>query len=134
MKTRFGAHQLGYLWAVIEPALWIGTFVGMFYLLGRTAPSGMDTVSFIATGLIPYTLCGDTTSRAVTAIGAIRGLLFYPQIQPLDLVLARAVLEFVTLILVFGVIICAASMWHGSWPNVADWLQFLFGFVAAGAL
>jgi capsular polysaccharide transport system permease protein len=134
MKTRFGANQLGYLWALIEPSLWIGTFMGLFYLLGRSAPGGLDPVSFIATGLIPYMLFRDTTSRAVTAIGANKGLLFYPQIQPLDLVMARAVLEFVTMVLVFGVIIGAVSMWRGSWPHVADWAQLLFGFVAAGAL
>lgn len=134
MKTRFGAHQLGYLWALIEPSLWIGTFVGMFYALNRTAPNGMETVSFIATGLIPYMLFRETAGRAVSAVGGNKGLLFYPQIQPLDLVLARVVLECFTLILVFACIICGASIWSETWPRVADWLQFVLGFVAAGAL
>ena len=40
MKTRFGSHQLGYLWALIDPTLWIATFVGMFYLPGRSSPGG----------------------------------------------------------------------------------------------
>lgn len=134
IKTRFGDHQLGYLWALIEPSLWIGTFVGIFYLFGRSSPSGMDPVSFIATGLIPYMAFRNTTSKAVNAIDANKGLLFYPQVQPLDLVLARAVLEFVTLIMVFCVIIFAASMWRGTLPHVADWVQLVFGFVAASAL
>jgi len=134
IKTRFGRQQLGYLWALIGPMLWIGTIVGMFYLLDRSAPSGMDTVSFIATGLIPYNLFKETNARAASAIGANKGLLFYPQIQPLDLVVARAVLEFATLFSVFGVITLIASMWQGTWPHVADWLNFLFGFVAAAAL
>ncbi|HEU5076602.1 MAG TPA: ABC transporter permease [Polyangiaceae bacterium] len=134
IKTRFGASSLGYLWALIGPSLWIGTFVGMFYMLDRTAPAGMDTVSFIATGLIPYTLFRETAARAVSAIGANKGLLFYPQIQPLDLVMARIVLEFVTMTLVFAVIIFTASMWQGDSPRVADWLQFVIGFAAAAAL
>lgn len=134
MKTRFGAHQLGYLWAVIEPALWIGTFVAMFWVLNRTAPDGMETVSFITTGLIPYLLFRETTGRAVSAISGNKGLLFYPQIQPLDLVLARAVLECFTLMLVFGVIMCGASIWSETLPRVADWLQFSLGFIAAAAL
>ena len=29
-RTRFGAHQLGYLWALVEPVLWILTFYGLF--------------------------------------------------------------------------------------------------------
>ena len=134
IKTRFGAHQLGYLWALIEPGLWIGTFVAMFYMLDRTGPGGMETVSFIATGLIPYMLFRETTSRAVSAIGANKGLLFYPQIRPLDLVLARVVLEFVTLLTVFAAIIFIASMWQGTSPRVADGLQFVIGFAAAAGL
>lgn len=134
IKTRFGAHQLGYLWALIEPSLWIGTFVAMFYLLGRSGPSGMDTVSFIATGLIPFMLFRETGIRAVSAIGANKGLLFYPQIQPLDLVFARVLLEFVTLLTVFAVIIFTASMLRGTTPRVSDWLLFVSGFAAAAAL
>jgi len=134
MKTRFGAHQLGYLWAVIEPSLWIGTFVGMFAMVGRTAPDGMETVSFIATGLLPFTLFRESVGRAVSAVAGNKGLLFYPQIQPLDLVLARAVLECVTLMLVFAVIICTAAIWSDRWPHVADWLRFTLGFIAAAAL
>lgn len=134
INTRFGAHQLGYLWALIEPVLWISTFVAMFYMLGRTGPGGMETVSFIATGLIPFMVFRETATRAVSAIGANKGLLFYPQIRPLDLVLARVVLEFVTLLTVFAVIIFAASMWQGTSPRIADGLQFVIGFAAAAAL
>lgn len=134
IKTRFGSHHLGYLWALIEPTLWIGTFVGMFYLFGRTAPNSMDTVSFIATGLIPFILFRETCGRAVAAISANKGLLFYPQIQPLDLVMARVVLESVTLLLVFAVIVATAASFDGTWPVVADWLEFVLGFLAAGAL
>ncbi|HEY6722709.1 MAG TPA: ABC transporter permease [Polyangiaceae bacterium] len=134
VKTRFGAHQLGYLWALIEPALWIGTFVAMFYMLGRSGPGGMDTVSFITTGLIPFMLFRETAARAVSAIGANKGLLFYPQIQPLDLVFARVLLELVTLLTVFVVIIFTACMWQGTSPHVADVLQFVIGFIAAAGL
>lgn len=133
-KTRFGEHKLGYLWAVIGPASLIGTFVAMFYFFGRSAPTGMDVVSFIATGLIPYNLFREMTFRSMNAVNANRGLLFYPQIQPLDLVMARAVLELVTMFLVFCVIIFTASMWQGTTPHVADWLVFVFGFVSAAGL
>jgi len=134
MKTRFGKHQLGYLWCVIEPSLWIGTFVFVFQMGHRTAPNGMDTVSFIATGLVPYMLFRESATRSLNAIGSNRGLLFYPQIQPLDLVFARTVLEFFTLVLVFGVIVSVSSIFTDNWPHVADWLEFGLGFCAAAAL
>jgi capsular polysaccharide transport system permease protein len=94
----------------------------------------METVSFITTGLIPFMLFRETATRAVSAIGANKGLLFYPQIRPLDLVLARVVLEFVTLITVFIVIIFITSMWQGTSPRIADGLKFMTGFAAAAAL
>ena len=96
-RTRFGEHQLGYLWALLEPLLWIGTFWAMYWLLSRSAPDGMELVAFLTTALAPYLLFRHVYSRAATAIGSNRGLLFYPQIQPLDLVWARTVLEFATM-------------------------------------
>lgn len=134
IKTRFGAHQLGYLWALIEPVLWISTFMAMFYFLDRGAPNGMDTASFIATGLVPFVLFRETVGRSVAAISANKGLLFYPQIQPLDLVLARALLEAATLFIVFMVLIALAAGVRGVTPDVADWLTFLLAFGAAAAL
>src|SRR5690606_3667577 len=68
MKTRFGEHQLGYLWALIEPVLWVGTFLGMFYVVGRTAPNGMDTPAFIYTGLLPFIFFRETCARTVAAV------------------------------------------------------------------
>ena len=38
-RTRFGDHQLGFLWAFIEPLLWILMFYGMYALMGRQPPA-----------------------------------------------------------------------------------------------
>ncbi len=132
MKTRFGEHQLGYLWALIEPVLWVGTFLGMFYVVGRTAPNGMDTPAFIYTGLLPFIFFRETCARTVAAVSANKGLLFYPQIQPLDLSIARAMLEGATMAVVFAVLETANAAWKGEVPRVDDWLVFVLSFGAAG--
>src|SRR5215216_777475 len=90
-KTRFGANQLGYLWAFVQPSLWIGMFLVFDSLFGRTAPPGMSLVAFLTTGIVPFSLFRETTNRCVSAIEANKGLLFYPQVRPLDLVIARAI-------------------------------------------
>jgi capsular polysaccharide transport system permease protein len=48
-RTRFGNHRLGYVWALLEPLVWIGTFWGMFHLAQKAPPTGMDMLTFLAT-------------------------------------------------------------------------------------
>jgi capsular polysaccharide transport system permease protein len=110
-RTRFGAHQLGYLWALLEPAIVILTFYAMFRVVGRPAPEGMDLFDFIATGIIPYTLFANTVTRVGEAVNGNKALLFYPQVRPLDLVIARSLLEAAT----FGAVFMALLGIHALW-------------------
>ena len=99
-RTRFGAHQLGYVWALLEPMFWIGTFWGLFLVVGREAPNGMGIIPFMATGVLPYDMCMKTAEKGSQAINGNRALLFYPHVHTLDLILARGVLEIATLTVV----------------------------------
>jgi len=101
IRTRFGEHKLGYLWALLEPITVILTFYGLFTIANRPAPAGMDVFSFITTGFVPYQLFASTARRVAEAINGNQALLYYPPVQPLDLVIARAVLEAATLAGVF---------------------------------
>lgn len=104
-KTRFGQHKAGYLWALLEPLFWIGTFAGMYTLLGRDEVGGMPLIPFLATGILPYQLFAMTTGSVANAINGNKALLFYPQVQPIDLVLSRAALEAATYAIVFFLIV-----------------------------
>jgi capsular polysaccharide transport system permease protein len=103
-RTRFGAHQLGYLWAVFEPLMWMGTFWGLYAVNHKRIPHDLDTVGFLATGIITYEMFSKTASRVGEAINGNKQLLFYPQVQPIDLMWARGVLEVSTLGAVFLVV------------------------------
>ena len=132
-RTRFGAHQLGYIWALVEPLFWVLTFYGIFYFTSRPLHYGMDIVSFITTGIIPYHLFRDSMSHSQNAIQANKALLFYPQIRPLDLVMARVSLEFVTLITVFAIIMGAHSLYLGE-LHISSLLTVMVGLLLAGLL
>ena len=95
-RTRFGANQLGYLWALLEPLFWIGTFWGLFRVVDRHAPNGMEIIPFLATGIVPYHLVMKTAEKGSQAINGNKALLFYPQVQTLDLIFARGALELAT--------------------------------------
>ena len=132
-RTRFGAHQLGYLWAFLEPVLFVGTFYVLFLVAGRPAPSGMGMVPFLITGIIPYQLFQVTASRAVNAVQANKTLLFYPQVRPLDLLIARSTLEILTSFSVFALLMGLYAMWEGS-LSVSSFLVTWSGLVLSSAL
>lgn len=132
-RTRFGKNRLGYFWAVFEPTFWILTFYGMYTVVGRRVPDGMDTIPFLATGILTYLTFSKTTERVTSAVDANRALLYYPQVQPLDLVIARSSLEIGTLIVVFSLIVGGYSLVTGV-PDVESLLEVLGGFLLAGAL
>ncbi len=125
-RTRFGQNRLGYLWAILEPLLFIATFALVFRGFGRTAPERMPVVPFLATGFMPYLLFRETSGRGMLAIEANRGLLFYPLVRPLDLVLARMTLEIATNLLAFALIIAGYCVFTAQF-EVSDPLQVLAG-------
>ncbi len=131
-RTRFGAHHLGYLWAFIEPLLWIATFYAMFAIVNRTPPHGMDIVTYLTTGIVPFKLFRETTGRSINAISANKALLFYPQIRPLDLVFARTILETATYFMVFAVILLGVGIVRGE--LVIDNLIYVFVGMLLAAL
>lgn len=133
-RTRFGAHQLGYLWAMIEPALWIATFYAMYAIAGREAPVGMDLISFLLTGLLPFNLFQAVTNQVSQSINGNKALLFYPQVRTLDIVVARTILESVTYASVFLIFIVAHALVVQQWPTVDDALVAIFGFALAAGM
>lgn len=133
IKTRFGEHQLGYLWALLSPLLLVGTFYALYVLGERSAPSGMTLGAFMVTGVIPYQAFRETAGRLTVAIGSNRGLLFYPQVRPLDLMLSRALLEGATAVVVFVLLMGGAALFEGRF-EVESLLLVFYGFGLAIAL
>jgi capsular polysaccharide transport system permease protein len=133
-RTRFGAQQLGYLWAVLEPLMWVGTFWAAYVIAHRQVPHGLAPVPFLVTGIIAYELVVKNVARVGEAVNGNKTLLFYPQVQPIDLVWARAALETATLVAVFIIIVGLTSLIDSQLPVVDDLLATLFGMFLASAL
>lgn len=132
-RTRFGDHKLGYLWALLEPILIIFTLYGLFHLAGRATPPGMDIFGFIATGLVPYHLFAASARQVAESINGNRALLYYPPVQPIDLALARAVLEAATYLTVFVVLMGGHALVLQN-LEIDDLLTVLCGFALASLL
>lgn len=129
-RTRYGAHKAGYLWALLEPVFWIGTFFGMFWFIGRTMPGGMEMIPFLATGVLPYDIAVKTLDRVSLSVDGNRPLLFYPQVQVLDVAFARAALELATGLIVFALILGGYGLWAGE-MRIESILTVMLGMVLA---
>ncbi len=110
--TRFGKYKLGVLWLLVEPltsVIVVGVVLGP--VIGRTAPD-MPYAFFLLNGMILLELLTGPMTAAMGAIKANQGLLVFPKVQPLDLLLARFVFEFGSAVFSF-VVFCLIGMWVG---------------------
>lgn len=104
-RTRFGHSRVGYLWAVSESLVTIGLFWGINRIAGRSAIHGMDLFPYLAMGVIPFFCFAHAYGKVSMAIIQNRPLLFYPQVMPVDVMLARGLLEIATSLLVFALVL-----------------------------
>lgn len=132
-RTRFGAYSMGYLWALLEPALFIATFYGLFSIASREPPYGMPLFAFLATGVLPYLLFSNSVARVAEAINGNKALLAYPHVLPIDLVIARALLEAATFGGVFLLLMGGAAL-DGEGLAVDEPVMVVAGFVLASLL
>ena len=134
-RTRFGKHLLGYLWALIEPSIWISLFVVLFYFSKRAIPFGMDIITFIATGVVPFFLFRNCVRYGIRAILSNQSLLYFSQIHVIDFIIARVFLESAGMILFFWIIIGVHELYFGVFtPNsLLTLLGGLYLSVAFGA-
>ncbi|WP_305989275.1 ABC transporter permease [Roseibium sp. MMSF_3544] len=99
-RTTFGASQLGYLWAILNPAVGVALLTAIFTAVGRVAPFGTSLALFFATGLLTFELYKKLSTSLMVAFEANQALMTYPLVQALDVIIARAILILATYILV----------------------------------
>lgn len=133
VKTRFGRARMGYVWALIEPLMYVGTFFLLFSFRGRSLPSGMPVLLFLVTGFVPFFLYRDIATRCMGAVESNRALLTFPQVGHVDLVFAKAMLEFVTTCMIAVCLVIIAAM-LGDEVRIQDPLGVMFWFTMFGIL
>ncbi len=100
MRLRSVQSRLSYLLALLEPILQLTMMMTIFTFIGRRPDFGTSLLLFLGTGILPFFLFTHVSGRttgAIRASGLVRAL---APIQPLDIMLARALLETATLLIV----------------------------------
>ncbi|MBB4187368.1 capsular polysaccharide transport system permease protein [Sinorhizobium terangae] len=105
MSTRFGSKPGGYVWALLDPAAHILLMTLIFRAIARVPALGTSFALFFATGYIAFQFYQAMTSYLNSAVRANRTLLSYPNVAPIDTVVARFVLQVGTTSLVAFVVL-----------------------------
>lgn len=136
-RTRYGRQRAGYLWALIEPILYIAGFSLLYFVVGRVNPFDGSPAIFLTTGLVNFFGFRNVMGRTEGGQSSNRALLSFPVVKVLDVYLARALLEFATWVLVIMIILgTLIGLGYGappaSIPRMAAAMLALFG-IAFGA-
>jgi capsular polysaccharide transport system permease protein len=128
-RARFGGSRIGFLWAFLEPLLWIFSLYLVFAIAERESPRGMTLFAFLTTGLVTFQLFTKVNDQVAEAINANRSLLFYPQVHPLDVTFARGALEGATYVTVFAVLMVIDAVVSGQGLVVDNPLTVIVGLL-----
>ena len=116
--TRYGGSRLGYLWALVEPVVYITVLVLIRRGVGGHVPIGNSMFVFVATGTLPFFLFRNVAGKVSSGLSANDALLTYPVVKPPDVVLGRALLEGATLLLVCVIVFGSLQEFSGdALPN-----------------
>ena len=103
LMARFGHHNIGFLWQVIEPLmLTLGVMISWSLIYGERN-HGVRVIPLVLTGYTYLTLWRHMVARLTHAFRHGSGLLFHRNVKPADILVARGLLESIGTIISFFV-------------------------------
>jgi len=91
--TRFGRHNLGVLWLFAEPMIFTLGVLSLWSLAGLRHGTNLTISGFAITGYSSVLLWRNCTSRSANAIQQNANLLYHRNVQVLDVLLTRILIE-----------------------------------------
>ena len=112
-RASFGTSQIGYLWAIITPAISVGLLFFIFTMIDRQAPYGTSLALFFATGILTIEFFNKLSHTLMATFDANKALLTYPLIKETDALFARMVLvsaTYMVIMVLFYTVLYAMGM------------------------
>lgn len=110
MSTRFGNKAGGYAWALLDPVGHIAFLSVIFMAITHSPALGTSFPLFFASGYLAFQFYTAIVSYLNGAVKANRTLLSYPNVAPIDTVVARYILQFCTTVLVSLLVVGAIAL------------------------
>lgn len=112
IATTHGRTRGGYLWAVIEPIAAVALLVVVFSVAFEKPPLGRSFALFYASGYLPFMIYSDLAQKIGVSLRFSKPLLAYPAVTWWDALCARFVLNTLTHMVVFIVVLGAILIWE----------------------
>ena len=91
--TRYGRHNIGFLWLFVEPMLFTTGVTILWTLSGASHGSTLPIVAFALTGYSSVLLWRNMPGRCIGAIEPNLALMYHRNVKAIDVFLARLLLE-----------------------------------------
>ncbi len=142
--TRYGRHNIGVLWLVLEPMLFTLGIAALWTFAKLHTLMDVPIIAFAITGYSSILIWRNTASRCSKAIEPNLSLMYHRNVKVMDIFLARVILEVVGGLASLTVLtIFFASIGAMSWPRdialvvagllLLAWFALALGFIV-GAL
>ncbi|QBY03547.1 ABC transporter permease [Thalassotalea sp. HSM 43] len=112
VKTRFGTNRMGYFWALFDPIAQVAVLASIFTFIGRESVTGVPISLFLIVAILPYKLFAKLLPQLSAAVASNKALFGYRQVCPVDPVITRLLIEVVTFIVVYFIVMAIAG-WLG---------------------
>lgn len=132
MATSYGRSVMGYLWAIVEPVAALALLSVVFSLFLRSPALGTNFPLFFASGFLVFGIYSGVGNDVARAVQFSRPLLEYPAVTPLDAILARFLLNYLTHLMVISIILTGIILAYDL-RVVMDLQRTILALAVAGA-
>lgn len=126
--TRFGRHNIGFLWLFMEPMLFTAGVILLWTHGAHGYSARVPVVPFVVTGYSTLLLWRNCSFRGIKAIEANRSLLNHRNVRLLDIFAARMILEVAGVTASFLLVMFSLTLF-GLIDRPSDMLLMLFGWL-----
>lgn len=133
IRSRYFDHGLGFLIVPLFPVAHMVLLLVIYKVIDRQAVFGDDLILFFATGLIPVLMFNYVSRFMSVSLLANKGMLAFPAVKMLDIIIARSALELVGIVLAIMFVI-AIILSVGSSPVPRSTIDVLLVLALVGVL
>ena len=91
--TRYGRHNIGFLWLFVEPMIFTLGVTLLWNIMGAHKGHDISITAFVLTGYSTVLLWRNMPGRCVQALAPNFSLMFHRQVKPIDVYIGRILLE-----------------------------------------
>jgi ABC-type polysaccharide/polyol phosphate export permease len=126
--TRFGRHNIGFLWMFVEPMMFTLGVTALWYATGASHGSNLPIAAFALTGYSSVLLWRNMPGRCIGAVQPNLSLMVHRNVKIIDIFAARLILEAAGATMSFTILSVAFIM-LGQIKPPEDVLQVIGGWL-----